>query len=224
MIIRKSLPVVIAIVALASSAYARRDWDAPPVVTTYCSGCHGVDGNTQLPYFPRLAGLNAKYAQKKLNEFKEPHTPPVDEMFVWMKKLADKKQDGSRATSVEKINMEGVAHAASTEAMNEAVLWYQKQTPAAGHGRNQELIAQGSELFLKGVPAQKVLSCITCHGQNAQGQGVAPGLAGQNAEYIESQLIKFNKGDRRHAPEMTMVTRNLNPDQAHAVALYLQSK
>jgi cytochrome c553 len=55
-------------------------------------------------------------------------------------------------------------------------------------------------------------------------QGFAPHLAGQNAEYIEGQLAKFRQGDRRHAPEMTMVTRDLDPDQARAVAAYLHAQ
>ena len=52
---------------------------------------------------------------------------------------------------------------------------------------------------------------MTCHGPDAHGKGVAPRLAGQNASYMEAQLDKFRKGDRRHAPEMTMVTRDLDP-------------
>jgi cytochrome c553 len=65
---------------------------------------------------------------------------------------------------------------------------------------------------------------MNCHGPNAEGKGMAPRLAGQNAEYIESQLVKFRLGDRTHAPEMTMVTRDLDPSQAHAAAAYLQSR
>jgi hypothetical protein len=40
---------------------------------------------------------------------------------------------------------------------------------------------------------------------------------------MEGQLVKFRKGDRSHAPEMTVVTRDLDPEQARAVAAYLQS-
>jgi mono/diheme cytochrome c family protein len=144
-------------------------------------------------------------------------------MFVWMKKLANQKADSSPATGVEKINMEGIAQAASPEAMKQAVLWYQKQTPAAGHGNNQELITHGKELFLKGVPTEKVLPCITCHGQNAQGQGAATCYRWPERALDRKPTCQIQQGDH-HTREMTMVTRDLNPDQAHAVALYLQSK
>ena len=217
------LPVV-AIVALCASAYGQKRWNAPAIVTNYCSGCHGIDGNTELPYFPRLAGLDPAYAEKKLAQFQETPSPSVDELYSWtVKELGDKKSAGN-LTRNERINMEGVAHAARAEATKQAVLWYAEQCRAPGHGGNKALIQEGKELFTKGVPELKILPCMSCHGQDAQGKSPAPRLAGQNAGYIEAQLDKFRKGDRQHAPEMTMVTRDLNPEQARAVAVYLQSR
>ena len=120
--------------------------------------------------------------------------------------------------------MEGVAHAGKPEAIKEAVEWYAKQHPSPGHSANKALIEQGKELYMNGVPAQKVLACATCHGPDARGKRPAPRLAGQNGQYIEIQLAKFRRGDRRHAPEMTMVTRDLDDEQARAAAAYLQSR
>ena len=56
---------------LCPMAFAQKSWDAPRIVTWNCSGCHGVDGNTQLSYFPRLAGLNTAYFEKRIAEFRE---------------------------------------------------------------------------------------------------------------------------------------------------------
>jgi cytochrome c553 len=120
--------------------------------------------------------------------------------------------------------MEGVEHTAKPEVITQAVQWYAKQPRAPGRSGNKALIEKGKERYMNGLPAQKVIACKTCHGTDAQGNGPAPRLAGQNAEYIESQLTKFRQGDRRHAPEMTMVTRDLDAEQARAVAAYLQSR
>jgi cytochrome c553 len=177
-----------------------------------------------LPYIPKLGGLDAAYAEKKLTPFKEPVSPEVDELYWWTLKEVCGRKDTGNATRDERINMEGVAHAASPEALKEALAWYARQPPAPGHGGNETLIATGNNLFAKGVPSENILPCMGCHGADAEGKGVAPRLGGQNAEYMEGQLDKFRKGDRRHAPEMTMVTRDLGPEQAHAVAAYLQSK
>ena len=209
---------------ITATAYGQKRWDAPRIVTTYCSGCHGIDGNAQLPYFPKLAALDAKYAEWKLAAFDETASPPVDELYGVMLKVVGAKKGASNVTRNERINMEGVVHAANPEAIKEAVLWYAKQPPAPGRGAHGALTEEGRELFAKGLPSQKILACMTCHGPDAQGKGAAPRLAGQNAEYIEAQLDKFRRGDRKHAPEMTMVTRDLDPEQAHAVAAYLQSK
>ena len=35
-----------------------------------CQGCHGEDGNSATPDFPKLAGQYAVYIQKQINDFK----------------------------------------------------------------------------------------------------------------------------------------------------------
>jgi len=219
----QAITEALALLTIISSAHGQKRWDAPRVVTSYCSGCHGIDGNAQLPYFPKLAGLDAAYAEKKLMAFEE-FSPPSDELFSMVLKLAGAKKDAKSVSHEERVNMEGVAHAAKPDVIKASVLWYAKQPPTLGHSANETLIEQGKQLFMHGLPAQKVLPCTTCHGADAEGKGPAPRLAGQNAEYVEAQLAKFRRGDRRHAPEMTMVTRDLDEEQARAAAAYLQSQ
>jgi cytochrome c553 len=214
---------VLALLTIVSNAYGQKRWDAPPIVTSYCSGCHGIDGNTQLPYFPKLAGIDAAYAERKLTAFREV-SPPADELFFDILQLSGARKGAGNVSRQERINMEGVEHTAKPEVITQAVQWYAKQPRAPGRSGNKALIEKGKERYMNGLPAQKVIACKTCHGTDAQGNGPAPRLAGQNAEYIESQLTKFRQGDRRHAPEMTMVTRDLDAEQARAVAAYLQSR
>ena len=45
-----------------------------------------------LPYFPKLAGIDAAYAEKKLAAFREV-SPPSDELFFLVLKLAGAKKD-----------------------------------------------------------------------------------------------------------------------------------
>src|ERR1035441_3081008 len=69
-----------AVLLIVPSAWAEQGTGgAPAIVTHSCSGCHGVDGNSQLPYIPRLAGLNAAYVEHKLASFRAAASPPVDE-------------------------------------------------------------------------------------------------------------------------------------------------
>ena len=39
-----------------------------------CAGCHGVDGNSANPEWPKLAGQHPNYLEKQLREFKEGKT------------------------------------------------------------------------------------------------------------------------------------------------------
>ena len=135
---------------MTSVVDAQKRWDAPKIVTTYCSGCHGVDGNTQLPYFPKLAGLNPTYAEKKLTDFKETPSPPVDELYWSMLKVMGLKRKGpATSTRNERINMEGVAHAANPEAEREAAVWYAQQPSARGDSANKALVEEGREHSLQ---------------------------------------------------------------------------
>ena len=206
------------------SVHAQKRWDAPSIVTTNCSGCHGIDGNTGLRYIPRLAGLDSTYAEKKMAEFTESPPPRVDELYGWILNGISEKRVTRTLAHDEWVNMIGIAHTTKPDVIKEAIAWYAKQSPAPGHRRDKKLMQQGQDLFTKGVPDLQILPCMSCHGQNAEGAASVPRLGGQNGEYIEAQMAKFRRGDRKHAPEMTMVARELNAEQAHAVAAYLQSK
>ncbi len=206
---------------LCPMAFAQRRWDAPRVVTWDCSGCHGIDGNAQLTYFPRLAGLNAAYAGQRMAEFRAAAPPPVDELFSRITALAEGKAGASRLQA--RINMIGSAHAITTEETKTAIAWYAKQKPAPGRSADLALIQQGKALYLSGLPAQGMPACQSCHGTQAEGKGKIPRLAGQNGTYLLGELAKFHAGDRQHAPEMTMVAEHVDTEQFRALVAYLQS-
>jgi len=41
-----------------------------PAVSKTCIGCHGADGNSMVPNFPKLAGQHAAYLEKALKDYK----------------------------------------------------------------------------------------------------------------------------------------------------------
>ena len=50
---------VIALAVIASGAAGAADLDAAKKkVTELCQACHGMDGNSQVPDYPKLAGQN----------------------------------------------------------------------------------------------------------------------------------------------------------------------
>ncbi|HHT00751.1 MAG TPA: cytochrome c [Thiomicrospira sp.] len=44
--------------------------EAPAKAKT-CVGCHGADGNSMVPNFPKLAGQHANYLEKALKDFRD---------------------------------------------------------------------------------------------------------------------------------------------------------
>jgi cytochrome c553 len=71
-----------------------------------------------------------------------------------------------------------------------------------------------------------VRNCTWCHGTSGQGYMVAPRLAGQRPQYIESQIWNF-RGHMRDNPfskqYMWGAVAALGPSEAHALASYFAS-
>ncbi|MBE0492897.1 MAG: cytochrome c [Thiomicrospira sp.] len=43
----------------------------PPAKSNTCVACHGADGNSLAPNFPKIAGQHAAYLEKALKDYRE---------------------------------------------------------------------------------------------------------------------------------------------------------
>ena len=116
--------------------------------------------------------MNAAYAERRIIEFSTATPPPVDELFYRIAGRAAPKQGASSFQS--RVNMNGMAHSISTEEAKASAAWYASQKPAPGRSGNPALIEQGQALFLKGLPAEGLVACQTCHGAQAQARPRLP--------------------------------------------------
>lgn len=62
--------VMLAAALIAGPAVARGNAEAGKAKSTTCAGCHGPDGNSQSPTFPRLAGQHPDYLEQALKAYK----------------------------------------------------------------------------------------------------------------------------------------------------------
>lgn len=69
-----------------SNVYAA---DMPDKAKT-CVGCHGADGNSMVPTFPKLAGQHAQYLEKALKDFRDGFRKDAT-MQAFAKGLSDKE-------------------------------------------------------------------------------------------------------------------------------------
>lgn len=209
------------ILAVASLACAQVRSDPPRIVTRYCSGCHGLNGVSQLPYIPRLAGMEAAYLIKRFAMYRAATAPPIDEMVGRITRTRPMSHSGW--TTAAEAEMVGVARLVSEKDAKTAIDWYASLEAASGKRRNSEAPGEGERLYTKGLQSKGLEACQSCHGPGALGHDIVPRLAGQNAVYMLGQLALFRSGERRNSP-MTEIARYLGDDEVRALAIYLQSR
>ncbi len=169
-----------------------------------CSVCHGAQGEGQSgAAYPRLAGLDSEYLIAQLNAFAE----------------------GSRDNEA----MSPIAKALSPDERQAVAKFYAALvTPKMEEPQkaDDKTIAAGAALAGRGDWSKGLPGCGQCHGAAGQGVGKTfPGLAGQSAEYIMSQLKAWKDGKRTNDPLhlMTGIASKLSDDQVAAVAAYYAS-
>jgi cytochrome c553 len=187
--------------SVAGAALAQQQ-DAKALATGVCSACHGPEGRSISPVFPRLAGQQAAYTMLQLDAFRS-HVrgDPNAQAYMW-----------------------GMASQLSDATIKALADYYAAQKPAQEKVGDPTLLAEGKKIYTEGIPAQKVSACATCHGANAQGAGAFPRLAGQHVEYLVAQLQGFQSGLRSNAPIMLGVVSGMNAQQMKAAAAYAASR
>jgi cytochrome c553 len=66
----KKLIVLVSAVMISGAALAG-DAAAGKAKSITCAACHGADGNSMVPTFPKLAGQHAAYLEKQIKAFRD---------------------------------------------------------------------------------------------------------------------------------------------------------
>lgn len=67
---------------------------------------------------------------------------------------------------------------------------------------------------------EKAATCVACHGVDGLSPNpMFPNLAGQNAAYLEIQLMNFKTGERYH-PLMSPIAESLSNEDIESLAIY----
>ncbi len=189
------LPVAIAALAWPAAAdpqLAR----AEEIVQAKCFICHGMDGESSSPVFPRLTGQNAAYVARQLADY----------------------QSGKRVSSAMQPMVADL-----TKEDFVALGRYFATRPTHRHEVEDKALAQvGAFIYERGNPYSSVASCASCHGRNGHGTDTLPRLAGQHAQYTEKQLREFNSRARTNDNAiMHTIASKLTELEIKAVAAYI---
>jgi len=167
------------------------------IVANRCALCHGPEGDSVSPIFPRLAAQHPEYIAKQLADF----------------------QAGRR-----KGTMSDQARDLSPEEMRALGTFFSQKKPRPQRVRDEDLAGVGRYIYLKGNPFSGVAACASCHGPRGAGTVQLPRLAGQHAAYLESQLKDFTKRDRTNDNAvMHTIASKLTDLEINAVAAYISA-
>jgi len=196
--------ILMSLLLAAGSLHAQEQAAAPDlekgkqVAETICAGCHNADGNSVLPANPKLAGQIPEYLAKQLHEFK----------------------DGTRVNAT----MNAMAATVSDEDVPNVAAYFASQTQQPSAATNGALVEMGQKIWRAGDASKGLPACAGCHGPAGAGLPAQfPRLAGQFAEYTETQLKAFRAEERANDPAkmMRMIAIKMTDKEIKAVADYI---
>jgi cytochrome c553 len=168
-----------------------------------CAGCHGQNGNSVNPLWPKLAAQHPQYTVKQLQDFKSGNR--------------SNPQMSPMATALSEQDMEDIAAYYAEQSITEG------QIPASVEDR---LIELGERIYRAGDINKGLASCMACHGPAGTGNPTAgfPNVASQHSAYTAVQLQAFKTEARNNDTNSVMqdVSLKLTNDEINAVSLYLQ--
>ena len=194
--VRRLLVLAVSMCAAAGAARAADADRAQEIVSGKCFICHGADGESSSPVFPRLAGQHAGYVARQLADYK-----------------SGRRKSGAMQPMVEDLAADDFA----------ALGAYFAAKPTRMHAvEDADLAGVGRFIFNRGNPFSGVAACAGCHGPSGLGTDALPRLAGQHAQYIENQLKQFDRRERTNDNAvMHAVASKLTELEMKAVAAYI---
>jgi cbb3-type cytochrome c oxidase subunit III len=184
---------------LMSVAHAG-DAEAGKAKSATCAACHGADGNSMAPTFPKIAGQGERYLIKQIKDIR----------------------DGRRNVAAMAPFVAGL----SDEDIADLAAYFGSQVPTTG-GAKEELAELGKRIYRGGIATKDVPACMACHGPDGKGVDLAgfPRLAGQHDAYTQAQLNAFSTGTRDNDGDskvMRSIAYRLHSSEIEAVSSYIQ--
>lgn len=205
----KLLVSLLLTLGVTGAAHAAGDAQAGKDKVALCAACHGTDGNSLAPNFPKLAGQGERYLLKQLHDIR-----------------AGSSADAAPGTGRKILEMTGLLSALSDQDLADIAAFYsrQKATPGAA---DPALAERGEALYRGGKLEQGMPACTGCHAPEGMGNEPAgyPRLAGQHATYVSKQLTDFREGDRTNDGDimvMRSIAAKLSNKDIQALSSYIQ--
>ncbi|PCI19151.1 MAG: cytochrome c4 [Piscirickettsiaceae bacterium] len=179
-------------------AFAEGDIEAGRAKAAVCAGCHGQNGNSANPVWPKLAGQHAFYIEKELHDFQN-----------------KKRVDATMAPMVMGLSDVDIENLAAFFA----------SVPSTVEAASADKIKLGEKLYRAGKMDNGLPACIACHGPNGAGSAPArfPRIGGQHAAYLTKALKDFKSESRNndHQAMMRDIAGRMSNQEIEAVSSYI---
>jgi cytochrome c553 len=189
-------------VLCSAQALAKGDAAAGQGKSAICAACHGVDGNSMVATWPKLAGQHEGYLTRQITLIKA-GARPVPEMA-------------------------GITPGLSEQDIEDLAAYFASQTGNGGVA-DESLVELGARIYRAGNAETGVPACMACHGPAGEGNPLSgyPALAGQHAVYTASMLTRFKGGENwgekdASSKVMNGVAARLTADEIQAVSSYIE--
>jgi len=189
-------------VFISLHAVAGGDASAGQAKSAICAACHGVDGNSAVPNWPKLAGQHEQYLTRQVSLIKS----------------------GARQVP----EMIGIVPGLSDQDINDLSAYFSSQTGTGGVA-DVSKVTLGERIYRAGNADSGVPACMSCHGPAGEGNPLAgyPALAGQHSVYSAKMISQFRAGENwgdDDAPSQIMngAAVRLTDEEIEAVASFIQ--
>jgi cytochrome c553 len=183
---------------VSMSSFAVGDIEAGRAKAVVCAGCHGQNGNSANPIWPKLAGQHAFYIEKELHDFQN-----------------KKRLNATMAPMAAGLNDVDIENLAAFFA----------SMPPTVEAASADKIKLGEKLYRAGKTDNGLPACIACHGPNGAGSAPArfPRIGGQHAAYLSKALKDFKAETRNndHQAMMRDIAGRMNNKEIEAVSSYI---
>lgn len=200
--LRIALALVVLGITATNSATAAGDPEAGQAKAAVCAACHGMDGNSQIAQWPKIAGQHEDYLARQTRMVRDQQRN-VPQMYPMVMNLSD-------------------------EDIADISAWYASQTIKPGVA-DDALVETGRTLYHGGDVDRGIPACMACHGPVGNGiPGTGwPMVRAQHATYTADRLRRYRSGetngpDDANSATMVAIAAGLTDAEIEALASYIE--
>ncbi len=181
-----------------------------------CFTCHGVNGASQDPQFPIIAGQHLHYLYVQLKDFGTGRriSPMMTEIVAGlsMEEMLAGNLQGGRSDS--RVMTQVATGLTKDEMLLIAKFFSEQEWPNIAYTADPDEASKGETATVAG-------QCVQCHRGGYEGDSRIPRVAGQYPAYLKKTMLDFKSKERNNSPAKSTLMASYSASDIAAMAEYL---